>query len=288
MLSQALASIRAQQWPRVQTIVVDGGSTDGTLEDCAKLNWLTCLSGPDQGMYDALNKGISIASGDYIGFLNSDDVYQEGAFSAVSHAFGVHPEAQAVCGDALLEEASHILRVFDRVEDKRLISPRTALIGSCIPNARFYRTGAVKTLGPFNVNFRYVADRDWLLRWYEAGLMTIAIPETVYRYRSHQYSLTFSSTREEREIRRELMQLAQLWRANDHASAETRRCARLLEGRCLIYFALLQFREQGIRAAARPFLANDGTLSSTLVGSALLGAADVIIQRLLTFARRGT
>jgi glycosyltransferase len=288
MLADALASIRAQQWPRVQTIVVDGGSTDGTLDDCAKLNWLTLLKGPDQGVYDALNKGISVASEEIVGFLNSDDVYEGGAFAAVSQAVGANPGAQAVCGTAILEESGHVLAAFDRSRDKRLVSPRTALIGSSILNARFYRTDALKTTGYFNLQFRYVADRDWLLRWHEAQFTTIAIPDIVYRYRRHPQSLTFSATRQEKAIRNELVQLARLWRSDPSASAGTRRCAQLLEGRCLIYFALLQWREHGIRAAAKELLISEGRPSSVKLRTALRSAADVILQRLFTFVQRHT
>jgi glycosyltransferase involved in cell wall biosynthesis len=71
MLAEALASVRTQNWPDVETIIVDGGSTDGTIEDCAKLQDARLIGGPDRGVYDGLNKGMAAATGDIVGLLNS-------------------------------------------------------------------------------------------------------------------------------------------------------------------------------------------------------------------------
>ena len=115
MLATALASIRAQRWPKVQIIVVDGGSTDGTIEQCAASSWIELISGPDRGIYDALNKGLAAATGDIIGFLNTDDVYGENVFRAVAQSFDAHPHALRRCRrTAVIEEVGWVVATFDR------------------------------------------------------------------------------------------------------------------------------------------------------------------------------
>jgi glycosyltransferase involved in cell wall biosynthesis len=87
MLVSAIASVHAQDWPEVEIIVVDGGSTVGTVEYVSAVPGFCLLKGPDRGTYDAFNKGISRATGDVIGILNSDDAYEPGSFAAAAQAF---------------------------------------------------------------------------------------------------------------------------------------------------------------------------------------------------------
>jgi glycosyltransferase involved in cell wall biosynthesis len=86
-LEECLASVRAQGYSDVEHIVVDGGSTDGTLELLREFDGLRWISEPDDGRPDAANKGVRMASGDVIGFLNADDRYEPGALQAVGEAF---------------------------------------------------------------------------------------------------------------------------------------------------------------------------------------------------------
>jgi glycosyltransferase len=74
-LPDVFNSIRQQTYPDIEYIVIDGGSTDGTVEQLKQSNLISqIISEPDQGIYDALNKGIQMATGDIIGFLHSDDI----------------------------------------------------------------------------------------------------------------------------------------------------------------------------------------------------------------------
>ncbi len=78
-IGDALDSVRAQTWPDVEHVVIDGASTDGTLELLqARRDGISVLvSEPDKGIYDALNKGIARATGDVIGLMHSDDLYAD-------------------------------------------------------------------------------------------------------------------------------------------------------------------------------------------------------------------
>jgi glycosyltransferase involved in cell wall biosynthesis len=269
MLLTALASVRAQQWPEVEVIVVDGGSSDGTLEDLGRQADVRVIPGPDRGVYDAFNKGIACAGGDVIGILNSDDSYEPGTFNAIDRAFT--PQVQSVCGTALVVENGRVVTRFDRVTDKSLATPRTTFIGSCAPNARFFRRTAMARIGPFSLDYKYVSDRDWLTRWYEAGLATATIPNVVYRYEQHPESLTFDADRRrELAIREELMQLARHWRKKIDATEEAKHYAAMLEGRCRAYLAIAALRECRFGDIKRWLIDEDGRAIgplSTLVRS---------------------
>ena len=77
-IADAIESVLSQHIPDVEHIIMDGGSTDGTLEILKKYPHLIVVSGPDNGMYDAINKGIGISKGEWIGLLNADDLYPTG------------------------------------------------------------------------------------------------------------------------------------------------------------------------------------------------------------------
>lgn len=107
-LKQALDSILSQEGLfEVKAIVVDGGSTDGSVEllksiDDPRLAW---SSEADGGQADAVNKGLAETSGEVVGWLNSDDLYRPGALTAVVAAFGSHPEAQWLIGRCRIVDA---------------------------------------------------------------------------------------------------------------------------------------------------------------------------------------
>lgn len=279
MLREALASVHAQRWPSVEIIVVDGGSTDGSVEELAERTDIRLLTGPDRGVFDAFNKGIAAASGEVIGILNSDDLYADGAFAAIDTALSSHPDAHAACGTAILTEDGQTIETYGRSADKTL-TPRTVMIGSCVPNARFFRRKAVARVGPFSPDYTYVADRDWLARWYEAGFATVPLDQHVYTYRRHPGSLTFDAERShERRIRRELLDLARWWMANDGASQEMRHAARLLEGRCVLWLAAAALRQMQFGQATRHLLKARDRWSLGPILSAVESAIDREMHR---------
>lgn len=273
MLREALASVRAQQWQDTEVIVVDGGSTDGTVDELRVRTDLRLVAGPDRGVYDAFNKGIACAGGDVVGILNSDDTYEPGTFAAVAAAFT--PRTQAVCGTSLVVADGKVVTKFDDEAAKSLASPRTTLIGSCAPNARFFRREAMTRIGPFSLDYKFVSDRDWLTRWYEAGLPTATIPNVVYRYRQHPGSLTFDADRRrELAIREELIRLARRWRQDAAASPQTRRMARLLEGRCVAMLAATALGEGRIVEFWRWLFESEGRSSVAPLVSVIRGGFD--------------
>ena len=91
MLVHCLDSVSAQTYKDVEHIIVDGGSTDGTVE-LARSRGLRVISEPDRGQTDALNKGFALASGDYLGWLNADDWLVPHAVEGIVTAFATNPE----------------------------------------------------------------------------------------------------------------------------------------------------------------------------------------------------
>ena len=234
MLVGALDSVACQEWREIEHIVVDGGSTDGTLELVASRPELRLIGGPDKGVYDALNKGIAAATGDVVCFLNSDDVFEPGALRAAAAGFAEDPNCSGVCGSARLVAGSETVEVYDREEDKRLTSARAALLGASIINARFFRKAALDRVGPFSLDYRIISDRDFLMRAVTRGLWTRPIQVLVYTYSRHHGSLSFSGEAAQLPaIWRELLSVARYWAQAEEASPETKRVARALEGRCL-------------------------------------------------------
>jgi glycosyltransferase involved in cell wall biosynthesis len=149
----------------VEHIVIDGGSTDGTLELLRSyeqrypLRW---ISEPDRGMYDAINKGIALAQGEILAYLNTDDQYFPWTIEAAVKAFETHQDTDFVFGDMLaLEEPSGEgrLYLFPPFGPGRM--KRHAFLGQ--PTV-FWRRDVGDRFGPFDASLRYMADCDYWMR----------------------------------------------------------------------------------------------------------------------------
>jgi glycosyltransferase involved in cell wall biosynthesis len=97
-IEETLRSVREQDYPRLEHVVVDGGSTDGTVAILERAPGVRFVSEPDRGLSHAMNKGVAMATGAIVGWLNADDVYLPGALRAVGEAFAARPDAEWVTG----------------------------------------------------------------------------------------------------------------------------------------------------------------------------------------------
>ena len=118
-LEETILSVLGQDYPEIEYIVVDGGSTDGSVEIVKRyadrLAWW--VSEPDGGQTEALNKGFARATGDYVGWINSDDTLLPGAVSTAVAALNARPDAALAFGDAVVvDEQGGRLRLF-KAED---------------------------------------------------------------------------------------------------------------------------------------------------------------------------
>ena len=192
----AVQSVRAQTYRNIQHIIVDGGSTDRTLEILEPFTRLEVISEPDKGIYDALNKGIRLSSGDIIVLLNSDDLLPPNALEAVVECFRTHPEADIVSGNSVLfsmegEGQVHVIREYKEHEDRQL-GLEGVLLGNPNLNARCFKRHVIDKEGLFDTRFLTGSDREYLVRLVCAGINNIELNQTLYLYRSHSGSATFN------------------------------------------------------------------------------------------------
>lgn len=197
LLREAIESVRAQQRDDVEHIIIDGASTDGTRELLAQWPDLRVVSEPDRGIYDAFNKGLALARGEMVHFLNSDDLLVYGALDSVSEAF--RDEAvELVSGgfDFFTREANGSERVIRREGGAAALNftLQQVLWGVPAINARFFRRSFAAKVGAFDLGFRIVADRDFLVRAAMLQPRDLVLDRMVYRYRSHEGSLTVHDT----------------------------------------------------------------------------------------------
>ena len=194
MLPRALDSVVRQEGVELEHIVVDGGSDDGTMALLAQYPKLRVVSEPDEGIYDALNKGIALAEGDIVALLNSDDWLEPGALAAVAAAFAATPAAQIVSGKArFLRDGGDGRRRevrFHPLQDETAMTPLNLAYASKI-NARFFRRQVFARFGPFDFHrYPMTADLDLLLRVALAGLPAVGLERYLYSYLAHEGSAT--------------------------------------------------------------------------------------------------
>lgn len=188
----SIQSVLKQGYPHVEHVVIDGGSTDGTLEILSKYPHLKMISEPDRGMYDALNKGLQLASGEIIGFLNTDDLYADAVFHPVMECFR-DATVDAVSGKAQIfkEEGGELRTILDLSPPHPARLVETAITGSTIFNAWFYRKSCIKQAGGFDPRYRISGDADLILRLGLRRINCVVLETIHYLYRQHEGSLTF-------------------------------------------------------------------------------------------------
>lgn len=186
-VGQALDSVLSQSYPAVESIVIDGASTDGTLAALepyrSRLSLL--ISECDQGIYDALNKGIKHATGDVVGFLHADDVFENREVLAKVAAAFQDPAIDAVYGDlvyVLHDDIGQVIRYWK----SGLYDDAALARGWMPPHPTLYvRRSVYERLGGFDTRYRIAADYDTVLRFLAVGKIRAAyIPEVLVRMRA--------------------------------------------------------------------------------------------------------
>jgi len=189
-IGDTLASVLGQDYPNLEYLVVDGGSSDETLAMLRRfagdprMRW---ISEPDRGQSDAINKGWASAHGQILAWLNSDDTYLPGAIARQVAALGAYPAAGAVYADALYTDAAG--RPLTRLAG-RPFSPLAVLrLELPAQPTVFLRRAIVAQVGPLNLARRYSMDSDY---WARAMLLApfAQTHADVATYRLHAESKT--------------------------------------------------------------------------------------------------
>jgi glycosyltransferase involved in cell wall biosynthesis len=178
-------------------LIMDGCSSDRTLEIAHSFPHLTVHSGRDRGLYDAMNRGAFFARGEWLIFLQADDWLPEGTLAAFQAALEKNPAAEILTGSA---EAVHQVgenlwetrwqRTSDA--DKALTVEKIAL-GEPMLNARAIRKSLFKKAGPFDLAYSLASDRDFLLKLTALQPLAATIEVPTYRYRWHEGSRTMNA-----------------------------------------------------------------------------------------------
>lgn len=167
-LKRCSASVADQQGVGLEHIVVDGGSTDGTVEWLQRADGIRSITEPDGGMYDAINKGLAMARGDIVAYLNCDEQYLPGALAAVRAHFRQHPEADVVFGDVLAVRPDGSLIAYRKAHQ-----PRWYYIWSSYLYAftcsMFVRRRVLEDGFRFRTDLQAVADADFVVRLLRRG-----------------------------------------------------------------------------------------------------------------------
>lgn len=235
-IEEAIKSVIAQNYPKVEHIVIDGGSTDGTLNVLKKYPHLRVTSEPDKGMYDAINKGIRRAKGEIIGILNSDDIYTENVFDEIAKHFIKDPDLRTACGGSVvfeeLENEQRRIVVSYTDEKYKKLSYETAMMDGGTINGRFFHRSVYRDIGVYDTQYRITSDRDFLIRAVIAKLKEVRIPQTTYWYRRHPNSLTFAEhPTHALEMQEEMLKMLKHYMQDSSVPPATRRHAKISHSR---------------------------------------------------------
>ncbi len=166
-IQQTINSVVNQDYADIEHIIIDGGSTDATLEIIKKNNGRISLlvSEKDKGIYDALNKGIKIATGDIVGFLNSDDVFDNPQIiSRVINCFKIK-KSDVVYGNLIYQSKNESKKRTIRYWRSNAFNPGCLWYGWMPPHPTLYcKKEIYNKFGLFDDNFKISADYDFILR----------------------------------------------------------------------------------------------------------------------------
>jgi len=194
-LEETIRSVLLQSYPDLQYIIIDGGSTDGSVEIINKYScWLHYwVSEPDHGQSHAINKGFANATGTLLAYINSDDLYEPGAFKRMASAFEKTPSPDLSAG---------ICTVFDEHGEKRIFEPqwpqhlsdyvKKTFSSTFGQPAAFWTRDIYLKAGGFDESLHFSFDREFFLKAGLNGCKTRMLSQRIARFREHSQSKSLS------------------------------------------------------------------------------------------------
>ena len=190
-LCRTISSINEQDYPHVQFIIIDGGSTDDTLNVIRRNQHIIThwKSEKDKGIYDAMNKGIAMATGDYVNFLNAGDTFYN-----TQILMGVAKEVNRTAGEIIYGQALHKSKIDGNVS---FIKGKTITPSALFRNvpfchqALFMKYKLFQEIGVYDISYRIVADYEWMIRYYNVRKNTTKmhfIAEVLVEYDTDGFS----------------------------------------------------------------------------------------------------
>ncbi len=182
-LEQTIQSVIYQQYPNLEYIIVDGGSTDKTITIIQ--NYQFCItkwiSEKDNGLYEAMNKGIKMASGEIIGIINSDDFYLEGAFNKIISATVKHPDSDVFYGNIVYDLPDYPLLIS---RSKHPLKKSDFCSMPIMHPTVFVRQDCYQKYGAFDLNYQLSADHELMLRLLKAKVRFYYLNENIAQMRA--------------------------------------------------------------------------------------------------------
>lgn len=185
-IEETILSVLNQDYPNIEYIVIDGGSTDKSTEIIKKYQdrlayW---VSEPDRGQTDAINKGLLVATGDIYGYLNSDDLLDSKAASTAVAAFEKHPEAEFVYGDFNLIDSMGTAQFSAKAVpfDKKVLVYGRTLFNQ--PSS-FWRRSVTEKIGYLDVDYDFCMDQEYWIRAVSKGVNFLYVPGLYASTRIH-------------------------------------------------------------------------------------------------------
>lgn len=204
-LEEALLSVKRQSYSVFEHIVIDGGSTDGTVDILRRYSslpgWehLQWKSEPDNGQSDALNKGLRVATGDVVGWLNSDDRYRPDCFRIIANGFSQYPKADVLYGDyTYIDERGRVWRIRREIEFNQFILLYLHMLYVPTPSS-FFRRQVFGEGNWIDTKFHYAMDYEFILRLSRRGHAFQHIPALLADFRIHPDSKTGAHSDKQRE-----------------------------------------------------------------------------------------
>lgn len=197
-IERTILSVLNQNYPNLEYLIFDGGSSDGTQEILKKysdrIRW---WSEPDRGQSNAINKGLNISTGEIIGFINSDDEYEPGALFRVGKFFSNHPQAMWVTGKCKVidihgREVLSFISIYKNILLRFHSLSLLGIVNYIAQPATFWRRQIVREIGLFDEGLRYVMDYDYWFRIAQKYPLNV-INSYLARFRLYPTSKTWQS-----------------------------------------------------------------------------------------------
>ena len=166
-IERTIESVILQSYPNIEYIVIDGNSTDGTVEiiknyesNNVRLKW---ISEPDNGLYDAMNKGLKLASGDYVWFINAgDELYSENTVQEIANMIDAENLPDIIYGETKIADEYGNFLAMRRLKTPEKLSWKSFKMGMLVCHQSFIVKREITEL--YDLQYRLTADYDWCIR----------------------------------------------------------------------------------------------------------------------------
>lgn len=184
-IRDTIESVLSQDYPEIEYLIIDGLSEDRTMNIVSEYSNMisTIISEPDQGIYDAMNKGVQLSTGDIVGILNSDDVYAHSRVVSDLVRLLSDSKVDAVFGDLVIVDRDNITKIV-RIYSSNYFKKWKIRFGLMLPHPTFYvKRNIFDKFGCYKLNYRVAADFELITRFLHGGITFVRNPDVMVKMR---------------------------------------------------------------------------------------------------------